>query len=173
MNNKMKPALLVGGALGVLLVLTVLFSVVPFLKFIGCCNCLWPIAGGLLATMLYIKSSPSPATVLDGVILGAMVGLIGGLIYLVIGLPLSYFINGVEAIDAQIRQLSPNFPISGVVLMIVGGFVGFIIFIVLAIIGGLIGVPIFEKRKADLAPSPPPPSQDISEGPGGNYGSGS
>jgi hypothetical protein len=57
--------------------------------------------------------------------------------------------------------------------MIVGGFVGFIIFIVLAIIGGLIAVPIFEKRKADLAPPPPPPSPDISGGPGGSYGSGS
>ncbi len=172
MSNKLKPALMVGGGLGLLLVITVLLSAVPFMKLIGCCNCLWPIAGGLLATMLYIKASPLPASVLDGLIIGALVGVIGGLIYLVIGLPLTYFVNGVEAMDAQIRQLNPNFPLSGVVLMIVGGFVGFIIFIVLSIIGGLIAVPIFEKRKAGIEPPPPPPQQNYGGGAAGVYGSG-
>jgi hypothetical protein len=170
MNNKLKPVLVGGGALGVFLVVTVLMSAVPFLRFIGCCNCLWPIAGGLLATMMYIKGSPNPATVLDGAIVGALTGLIGGLIYLVIGLPISYFTNGVEAIDAQIRQLNPNFPLSGIVLMIVGGVVGFFLFIVLSTIGGLIAVPILEKRKTEVVLPPPP--QDFGGGPGGSFGSG-
>jgi hypothetical protein len=156
MNYKLKPALLVGGGLGLLLVITVLLSAVPLLKLVGCCNCLWPIGGGLLATMLFIKASPEPASALDGVVLGALVGVIGGLIYLLIGLPISYFLNGVEAIDAQIRQFNPNFPVSGLILMIVAGFVGFIVFIVLSIIGGLIAVPIFEKRKAVVELPPPP-----------------
>ena len=107
--------------------------------------------------MLFVKESPSPATILDGAVLGALAGLIGGLIYLIIGLPISYLLNGVALMDAQLRQLSPGFPLSGIVVMVLGGLVGFVIFVVLATIGGLVGVPIFEKRKAavDLPPSTP------------------
>jgi hypothetical protein len=111
MNNKIKPALMGGGALGLLLVITVLIS--SFVPFIGCCNCLWPIAAGVLATMFYVKESPTPATIADGAIVGALGGVVGGLIYLVIGLPLSILINGVAAMDAQVRQMSPDFPIGG------------------------------------------------------------
>lgn len=156
MTNKLKPVLLAGAALGLLLVITVLISAVPFLKLLSCCNCLWPIAGGVVATLLYVKGSPTPASILDGAMLGALAGVIGGLIYLIIGLPISYLVNGVEAMDAQIRQLSPAFPLSGVVVMVLGGIVGFVVFVVLATIGGLIGVSIFEKRKVtvDMPPAP-------------------
>ena len=156
MTDKLKPVLIAGAALGLLFVITVLISAVPiFGQLAGCCNCLWPIAGGVLATMLYVKGSPTPATILDGAVLGALAGVIGGLIYLIIGLPISYLLTGVEAMDAQIRQLSPEFPLSGIAVMVLGGIVGFVIFVVLATIGGLVGVPIFEKRKAvvDLPPS--------------------
>ena len=153
MNNKLKAALLAGGALGLLLVITVLLS--GFVRLAGCCSCLWPIAAGVLATMLYVKASPSRTSVGDGAIVGALAGLIGGLIYLFIGLPISYFMHGVEAMDMQIRQLSPDFPLSGLVLLIIGGIVLFFIYVVLAAIGGLIGIPIFEKRKGDVLPPPP------------------
>lgn len=168
MNDKIKPALMGGGALGLLLVITVLIS--SFVPFIGCCNCLWPIAAGVLATMFYVKGSPTPATVVDGAIIGALAGVIGGLIYLVIGLPLSYLINGVEVMDAQMRQFNPNFPIAGVVLLFVGGIIGFVIFVILSTLGGVIGVPIFEKRKGTI--DTPPPPQDFGAGPGGSYGTG-
>lgn len=170
MNNKIKPALLGGGALGLLLVFTVLISAIPFLRFMGCCNCLWPIGAGLLATMFYVKGSPTPATVVDGAIIGALAGVIGGLIYLVIGLPLSYLINGTAAMDMQMRQYSSDFPLSGVVLLFVGGIIGFVIFIILSTIGGVIGVPLFEKRKGTV--EAPPPPQDFGAGPGGPGGSG-
>ena len=170
MNDKLKPALLGGGALGLLLVFTVLLSVLPFGRFLGCCNCLWPIAAGVLATMFYVKNSPTPATIADGAILGALAGVIGGLIYLVIGLPLQYLIVGVAAMDAQMRQFNPEFPLSGALLLVIGGLVGFVIFVVLATIGGIIGIPIFEKRKG-TGETPPPP-QDFGSGPGGSYGAG-
>ena len=57
--------------------------------------------------------------------------------------------------EAQVRQISPGFPLSGLMLLIIGGIIGFIIFLVLSIIGGLIAVPIFEKRKGTRAPPPP------------------
>jgi hypothetical protein len=168
MNNKLKPALMGGGALGLLLVITVVIS--SFVPFIGCCQCLWPIAAGVLATMFYVKESATPATMADGAMLGALAGVVGGLIYLVIGLPLSVLINGIAAMDAQVRQLNPDFPIGGVVLLIIGGIVGFVIFVVLATLGGVLGIPIFEKRKG-IVDTPPPP-QDFGSGPGGSYGAG-
>lgn len=168
MNNKIKPALLGGGALGLLLVITVVIG--SFVPFIGCCNCLWPIAAGVLATMFYVKESATPATVADGAMVGAMAGVVGGLIYMVIGLPLTYLIVGVTAMDAQVRQLSPDFPIAGAVLLIVGGLIAFVIFVVLATLGGVLGIPIFEKRKGTI--DAPPPPQDFGAGPGGSYGAG-
>jgi hypothetical protein len=172
MNNKIKPALLGGGALGLLLVFTVLLQAIPFMRFAGCCNCLWPIAAGVLATMFYVRESPTPATVADGAILGALAGVIGGLIYLVVGLPLSVLINGLAAMDAQVRQFNPDFPISGVILLIILGIIGFVIFVVLATIGGVIGVPIFEKRKGTVETPPPPQDFGSGPGPGGSYGAG-
>ena len=168
MNNKLKPALLGGGALGLLLVITVVIG--SFVPFLGCCNCLWPIAAGVLATMFYVKESATPATMADGAMLGALAGVVGGLIYLVIGLPLSFLINGVTAMDAQVRQWNPDFPIGGVVLLILGGIIGFVIFVVLSTLGGVLGIPIFEKRKG-IVDAPPPP-QDFGSGPGGSYGAG-
>ena len=168
MNNKIKPALLGGGALGLLLVITVVIS--SFVPFTGCCNCLWPIAAGVLATMFYVKESATPATIADGAMVGAIAGVVGGLIYLVIGLPLTFLINGVTAMDAQVRQMSPDFPVGGVALLIVGGLIGFFIFVVLSTLGGVLGIPIFEKRK-DTVDTPPPP-QDFGAGPGGSYGAG-
>ena len=171
MNDKIKPALLGGGALGLLLVFTVLVqSVVPFLRLVGCCNCLWPIAAGVLATMFYVKNSPTPATIADGAIIGALAGLVGGLIYLIIGLPISYLINGVATMDAQMRQFNPDFPISGVILLFIGGVIAFIVFVVLATLGGILGIPIFEKRKGST--DTPPPPQDFGSGSGGSYGTG-
>jgi hypothetical protein len=172
MTNKLKPALIGGGALGLLLVLTVLIAAIPIpaIRFVGCCNCLWPIGGGLLATMLYVKGSSVPATTLDGTIVGALSGVIGGAIYMIIGLPISILVNGVEAMNAQVRQFNPNFPVTGVILLIIGGMVGFVIFVVLATIGGLIGVPLFEKRKENINPPPAPPK--IGENPPGTFGAG-
>ena len=168
MNNKIKPALLGGGALGLLLVITVVIG--SFVPFLGCCNCLWPIAAGVLATMFYVKQSATPATVADGAMVGAIAGVVGGLIYMVVGLPLTYLIVGVTAMDAQVRQLSPDFPIAGPVLLIVSGLIGFVIFVVLATLGGVLGIPIFEKRKGSI--NAPPPPQDFGAGPGGSYGAG-
>lgn len=170
MTNKLRPALIGGGALGLLLVLTVIIASIPVIRFVGCCNCLWPIGAGLIATMLYVKGSPIPATAMDGATVGALSGVIGGLIYMIIGLPISFFVNGTAAMDAQVRQLSPDFPLSGAVLLILGGIVGFMIFIVLATIGGLIGVPLFEKRKGNINPPPAPPN--VGGPPPGTFGAG-
>jgi hypothetical protein len=82
--NKLKPALLGGLVVGLL-------SSIPFLNY---CCCIWGIGGGLLAVFLYIKDSPTPVRPGDGAVLGAMAGVIGALLYLVIGIPIAYFVSG-------------------------------------------------------------------------------
>ena len=155
MNNKLKPALMAGGLLGILLVITVVLSAVPILGLARCCNCLWAIGAGILATMFYVKSSTTPATIGDGAILGAIAGAVGAVIYILIGMPIFYVMGGVAAIDMQLRQVVPNFPFAGVALLVVASIMGFIIFTVLSTLGGLLGVPIFEKRKGGTTPPPP------------------
>jgi hypothetical protein len=158
MNNKLKPALLGGLIVGVL-------SAIPFINY---CCCIWSIGGGALAAYLYIKSSAVPVTTGDGAMVGGLAGVVGGIIYLIIGLPIA-LVFGMAAMTENLSRSGVNLPISGFLLMIVAAIVGAIILAVLATLGGVIGVAIFEKRKGDgLAPPPP---QNFGGG-AGSYGSG-
>jgi len=140
MNNKLKPALLGGLIVGVL---SAIFSVIPFVSL---CCCLWGILGGGLASYLYVKSSTIPVKIGDGAIVGGMAGVFGGIIYLILGLPLSIFL-GMTAMQEQLTRSGVQLPFSGVILMVIAGIVGAIFLALLATLGGVIGVAIFEKRK--------------------------
>lgn len=173
MNNKLKPAILGGVILGVL-------SVIPFVNFVNICCCLWAILGGALASYLYIKGSPEPAKTGDGAIVGALAGVVGAVIFLVIGIPIGLLTGPAIAnliadiianldpsVARQIRFEAAAGP--SIVGEIVRGLIGAVLLVVFSTIGGLLGVPIFEKRKGNgLAP---PPAQDFGGGPG-SYGSG-
>ena len=87
--------------------------------------------------------------------IGAMAGVIGGLIYLLVGVPIAYF-TGAAAMEDAFARSGVQVPISGPLLFLVAGLVGAIFLIVLSVIGGLIAIPIFEKRKDGIPPSPPP-----------------
>ena len=147
--NKLKPALLGGLIVGIL-------SAIPFLNY---CCCIWGIGGGVLAGFLYIKSSPIPIKVGEGAVIGVLTGIVGAVLYFIIGVPLAYFISGANLEETLARmnvQLPAN--ISGLLLFALSGLIGGLILLCLSVIGGLISVPIFEKRKD--GPPPPPPSQD-------------
>jgi hypothetical protein len=145
MNNKLKPALLGGLIVGVL-------SAIPLIQY---CCCIWSIGGGALAAYLYIKSSPSPVTMGDGAVVGGLAGVVGGFIYLILGLPLAIFL-GMAAMTEQLSRSGVELPFSGTLLMVVAGIIGAVILAVLATLGGIIGVAIFEKRKGgDITPPPP------------------
>ena len=83
MNNKLKPALIGGVVLGLL-------SVIPLVSVANLCCCLWAILGGMLATNLYVKSSPTPVSAGEGAVVGALAGVIGAVIYVIIGIPIAY-----------------------------------------------------------------------------------
>ena len=67
MNDKMKPALIGGVALGLL-------SAIPFINILNACCCAWAVVGGALATYLYIKNSVTPVRPGDGAVPGAGCG---------------------------------------------------------------------------------------------------
>jgi hypothetical protein len=144
--NKVKPALLGGLIVGLL-------SAIPFVNY---CCCIWSIGGGLVAGLLYIKASPSRVSPGDGAIIGALTGVFGAIIYLIIGLPIAYFF-GAAAMEDAIRNAGIELPMSGVLLMVVGSLLVALCLLILSVIGGLIAVPIFEKRK-DVVPPPAPGS---------------
>ena len=152
MGNKLKPALLGGLIVGVL-------SSIPLINY---CCCIWGIGGGALAAYLYIKSSPTPVKMGDGAMVGGLAGVVGGLIYLILGLPIA-ILFGMTAMEQQLSNSGVHLPFSGVILMVIAGIVGAIILAVLATLGGIIGVAIFEKRKDGAAPPPP---QQYGGGPG-------
>jgi hypothetical protein len=168
MNTKLKPALIGGVVLGIL-------SVIPFVSAVNICCCLWAIVGGALASYLYIKSSPAPVSAGDGAMLGALAGVIGGAIYLILGIPIAMamgptmrnmVLSLIENIDPrQANLMRQQFEAAGssIVPIIINTLIGAALLFVFSIVGGLIAIPIFEKRKAGLPPPPP----DLGGGPGG------
>ena len=147
--NKLKPALLGGLIVGIL-------SAIPFLNY---CCCIWAIGGGLLAGFLYIKSSPVPVKVGEGAVVGVLTGIVGAILYFLISVPIGYFLSSAQ-LEETLTRAGVQLPagVSGLLLFVLAGLIGGLCLLVLAIIGGLISVPIFEKRKDSMPP--PPPSQD-------------
>lgn len=160
MNNKVKPAVIGGVVLGLL-------SVIPFVNWVNACCCLWAIVGGLIASYLYVKNSPTPASAGDGAVVGAIAGIVGALISLIIGIPINLLMGNVmaglitgmfenmnpEQAEMMRRQMEAGQTLPGA---IVNGLITAVLLLIFAIIGGLIGIPLFEKRKGNVMPPPPP-----------------
>jgi hypothetical protein len=132
-------------------------SLVPLIQWVCC---IWAAAGGLLAAALYIKKSPTKVETGEGAILGAIAGGIGGLINLVVGLPLAFSLYGPRgpyaSDDGNLGALA-----------IVGIF-GTVMLVIFSIAGGLLAVQIFEKRTGRMS-APPPPPQSYGGGTTGGY----
>lgn len=173
MNNKLKPALIGGVVVGVL-------SSIPFVNFVNVCCCLWAVLGGVLASYLYVKSSPNPVGAGEGAILGVLAGIVGAAIYVVIGIPITLIMGSVMTgvisnmmeslspgqVEAIRRQMEASQSPAGAILR---GIFTAVLLVIFATLGGLLGIPIFEKRKS-AAGTPPPPPQNFGGGPG-SYGS--
>jgi len=167
MNNKLKPALIGGVLLGLL-------SVIPFVNAVNVCCCLWAILGGMLASYIYVKNSPTPANAGDGAILGALAGAIGAVISIILGIPINYamgptmrnlILSIVENLDRQQADLMRRqLEASGesIASLIINALILAVLLFIFSIIGGLLGIAIFEKRKG----SPMPPAPPATGGPG-------
>ena len=163
MNNKVKPAVIAGVVLGVL-------SAIPFVNILNLCCCLWAIVGGVLASYLYIKDSPTPVNAGDVAVVGANAGAVGAVVYVILGIPLA-IVGGAAMREMMIKlitNLDPNQADlfrrqmeaqgEGIARIVFQTLFGAVLLVVFAVLGGLLGVPIFEKRKGGPLPPPPPPA---------------
>ena len=162
MNDKLKPAMIGGVFIGLL-------SIIPIVNLGNVCCCLWAILGDLLATYLYVKNSPVPASAGDGAILGAIAGAVGAVIVIILGIPISIIAGGItrellirlmESVNPAQAEMVRAQMVAGesIAGAIVNGIILAVCVVIFSTLGGLIGVPIFEKRKRDTGMPPPPQS---------------
>lgn len=159
MNDKLKPAILGGIIVGLL-------SAIPFVNIANVCCCFWALLGGAIATKMYISASPTPVKAGDGAVMGVLAGVVGAIIYVVIGIPLSivagaamiHFMSSMfESTNPQVAEMMRQQQAAQTVLTaIIRGFIFAILLVGFSTIGGLLGVTIFEKRKGDFPPPAPP-----------------
>lgn len=190
MNNKFQPALIGGVILGLL-------SALPFIGVVNACCCAWAIVGGLVAANLAVKRSTTPITLGEGALLGVIAGVVGSIIYVLLGIPLNVltgnatlalmqgFISNLNpeaarAIQQQQAMMQGQSIISQIVAAIPGALIGSVFLTIFATIGGVLGTALFEKRKGtpnvpppppNFGGTPPPPASGFGNQPGG-YGTG-
>jgi hypothetical protein len=162
MTDKLVPALIGGAALGILC--TIFF--VAQVPFIPLCCCIWAIGGGVLASMMYVKKSPTRVSVGEGAMLGAMAGVIGGAIFFVLSSLVFGLIFDIATFERQFRASGYDMPLAGFAMILVTVLICAIFLFVLSVGGGAIGIAIFEKRKDGDAPPAPPA---FGGQPGGGY----
>jgi hypothetical protein len=167
MSDKLRSAIAGGILIGLL-------ATIPFSN-LACC--LWVLLGGALATYLYIKKSTVPVLMAEGVQLGALAGIIGGLLYLLIGVPVNILAGDplvglmmrmvqkfnpdqAELVRSRVEALRGQSFLQQCLNALPGALFRLVLIVIFATLSGLLAVPIFEKRKS------------VSEGPGGGYGSG-
>jgi hypothetical protein len=171
MNHEgmLKAALIGGVLLGIL-------SVIPVINVGNCFCCAWVIGGGILASYLYVKSSPVGVTLGRGVALGLLAGAIGAIVDTLFTIPLQVLLSkmGMGA-GEQIRQMMEQIPqlppelkkalLSlieggrgvGIALILMGALFKLVLYSFVAMLGGTIGVAIFEKRDKQGRPPAEPP----------------
>jgi hypothetical protein len=181
MNNKLRPAIIGGVVMGLL-------SGLPYVSLGNLACCLWVLLGGALSTYLYIRQSPTPVDMGEGALMGLVAGIFGMIVKLVVGLPLTILagypmerslIGLMERMDPQKAELYRQ----GMEYMMsrpfaeqffanvfsLGTLLWLVVSIIFAVVGGLLAVPLFEKRKTDAGPTLPPPPPDYGGTQGGAY----
>jgi hypothetical protein len=145
MSDKSKPIVTAGIVLGVIYVVCAVF-VVPLELFV---LLLAPVLCGVWAVYLSGKTSSRTPGTGGGAKLGALTGVVGGLILVVIGAPLLHFILSSVAGDVigeRLRRWGVSLPSGQFLLILIATAIEAVIGIILATIGGLIGAAMFGKR---------------------------
>ncbi|MGH9827525.1 MAG: hypothetical protein ACREDR_30225, partial [Blastocatellia bacterium] len=179
--SKFTPALIGGIVLGLL-------SSIPFVNLGNFCCCLWVIVGGAIAAkMLVNRSTYFPVSSGEGASVGALAGVVGSLVYLVIGVPISLIFgaamtarflesfkgmvndpNVSAQFDQALRQMENRPASEAVVSSLLYWLIGSVIIIGVATLGGVIGIALFEKRKGNPPGGYPPQPPNFPGAPYGN-----
>ena len=167
--SKLQPALLGGLFIGVL-------SALPFISAGNCFCCMWVIGGGVLAAYLLQQNQATPISSADGAITGLLAGLVGAVVSLIIGIPVSLVFGPMQAdwmqrvgssggdVPPELRSILEYMQQSGG-FTIIGALIGFVFMTIFGVIfgslGGLLGALFFKKD------GPPPPTPPIPQNPFG------
>ncbi len=181
MNSKIRPAIIGGLVMGLL-------SGLPYVGLGNVACCLWVVLGGALATYLYIKKSPTPVDMGEGALLGLLAGVFATIVQFIVGVPIMIMtgypdkhllLNVMERMDPEKAEFyrqrieyaisRPFFEQYFASVFSLGTLLIFIITLVFALVGGIVAVPLFEKRKTDAGPLTPPPPPYYGGTPGNAY----
>jgi hypothetical protein len=160
----LQPALIGGAVLGVL-------SALPILSVANCC-CIWLIAGGVTGAYLLQQNTIAPITLGDGAIVGALAGVFGSFVRLLIGIPFRamaapmqgpMFARAIERADLppEVRHNVEAFLAGGggIAVLFVVFFFNLALALVFSTLGGMVGAMLFRKAAPppDAPPFVPPP----------------
>lgn len=178
--NDQKPSIVVPALVGgVFLGVT---SALPLVEFVNCACCALVIGGGILASFLYLRDYPNylpPVSYSEAAVLGILTGVIGGLVWTMVDIPLELFklqlgmgmadmselseVLDDPNIPPAAREILENFFASGALtvgMIFLSVILNLLFGVTFAVIGSIIGVAIFQKRPAapvsPSAPGPPP-----------------
>ena len=137
MAEKTRSAVIGGIVLGVLyLVESVIKTGLLFL--------VWPIIGGALAAYLYARNAPPPVLTSEGVKVGALAGVIGGLILVLIGTPLVFLV--LSEVNEHLTVLGMNLPLTGISLILGATLIYAGLGLIIAALSGLVTMLIVGKH---------------------------
>jgi len=161
MSSKFQPALLGGLVLGVL-------SALPLVNIGNACCCLWVISGGAVAAYLLQKNQAAPIGAGDGAAVGFLAGVIGGIVWQVLQVPVTLAMGPLQArlmdrllntgdlpdtVRPLFETMKQNARVSPV-LFLVGGVFTLFVSVIFSTLGGLIGAALF-RTKTQPPPIPP------------------
>jgi len=165
MQSRLQPALIGGVVIGVL-------SALPLISAGNCCCCLWVIGGGAVAAYLLQQHQSIPITIGDGAVVGAMSGLIGAVVYLVVSIPVQLVAGPIQMrmmqrLMERMAQENPDFGRvadqmqygagRGIVTLLLGFVFFLVVGTALATVGGMLGALFFKKDQPPVPPPPPMP----------------
>lgn len=163
-SARLQPALLGGVFIGVM-------SALPIINLGNCCCCLWVLAGGVLAVYLRQQNSVIPITAAEGAMMGLLAGVIGGVIWVVLSIPIQALMGpmqqewmarlmaGNEDMPPEAREMMEKM-MAGNAVRAAGAIINIIASTIFGLLGGLLGVAIFKRN------APPQPPTVIPHDPG-------
>jgi hypothetical protein len=165
----LRPALIAGGVLGVL-------SSIPLVNLGNCICCMWVLGGGGLGAWLLGRKypgGPGSLTFGDGAFVGALSGLLGGVLTTIIGIPFRMLTATSRAeleemlldiapdIDPEFLEIFLQFADFTPISMVVTLLMNVVMFSLFAMIGGILLVAIMGRKPAGtvMAPRPGSPAE--------------
>jgi hypothetical protein len=162
---KFQPALFGGAVMGIL-------SALPFVNFANCC-CVWMITGGIVAAWVMQQNHAAAVSVLDGMAVGLLAGLVGAFIWLIVSYPINLAMSPfLQALGQRILDNARDVPPevqdalerfgAGRAGMAIGFAMNLFLGMIFSTLGGMLGALLFRKS---VAPPPVEPSDRWSGGP--------